>query len=191
MIIHILTSNEGKFREMKKMVEPLGHSVVREDIHYPEVQADSLKQVVEYGIEWILQNDRQEWMDDPGHGFIIDDSGIFISALKDFPGVYSKYAFYTIGNTGILRLMQGMENREARFRTSLMFHYKGKNHYFEGECSGNIINEERGKQGFGYDPIFVPDGSEKTFAEMDTQGKNRFSHRGKAMEKFLEFLKSF
>ncbi len=188
MIIHILTSNEGKFREISKMLQPLDHEVIKEDIPYPEVQAESLKTVVEHGIEWILENDMRPWMKAPDHGFVIDDSGLFIKALKGFPGVYSKYVFFTIGNTGILRLLEEKKDREAVFRTSLMFHTDGRNHYFEGLCRAHIAYQERGRHGFGYDPVFIPIGSELTFAEMDTAQKNTFSHRGKAMESFLEFL---
>ena len=190
MIIHIGTSNKGKFREMSRMLEPLGHSVIKEDIPYPEIQAVSLREVVEYGIQWILENDRKPWMDDPDHGFVIDDSGIFIKALKDFPGVYSKFVFYTLGNKGILHLLEDRHNRQALFSTAIMFHWNGRNHYFEGVSKGNMAWEERGTRGFGYDPIFIPEGEEKTFAEMDMNEKNAHSHRGEAMDLFIEFLNS-
>ena len=109
MIIHIGTSNEGKFREMSRMLDSLGHTAIKEDIPYPEIQADTLREVVRFGIQWILDNDRRPWMNDPDHGFVIDDSGIFIKSLKDFPGVYSKYVYHTIGKTGILHLLDGVE----------------------------------------------------------------------------------
>jgi XTP/dITP diphosphohydrolase len=188
MIIHIGTSNEGKFREMVRMLKPLGHEVVKEDIPYPEIQADTLWDVVQFGIQWLLDNDKRSWLDDPDHGFIIDDSGIFIKPLKDFPGVYSKFVFYSIGTNGILHLLQNSEHRDAVFKTSLMFHTHGRNHYFEGTSNGTISVDERGTNGFGYDPIFIPNGSDKTFAEMDIDEKNAYSHRGKAMEQFIDFL---
>lgn len=189
MIIHLITSNEGKCREMSRMLAPLGHEVVKESIDYPEIQVESLRDVVEFGVKWIVENAWEPWMDDPEHGFVIDDSGLFITGLKDFPGVYSKFVYYTIGLEGILRLMDGMDkDRGAIFKTSLMYHSVGNDHHFEGSSSGKIIREKRGDQGFGYDPIFVPDGSELTFAEMDTVKKNSYSHRGKAMNRFMEFL---
>lgn len=188
MNIHIVTSNQGKFREMCCMVEPLGHSVVREEIPYPEIQADTLREVVRFGADWIRDHDDRPWMDDPGHGFIIDDSGIFIRALKDFPGVYSKHAYFSIGKPGILRLMDGVEHREAIFRTALLFSTPGEHSLFEGESRGTITTDERGSLGFGYDPIFMPRGSHRTFAEMDVEEKNSFSHRGRAMQRFLDFL---
>lgn len=190
MIIHIGTSNEGKFREMSRMLESLGHTAIKEDIPYPEIQAETLGEVVQFGMQWILDNDKRQWMEDPDHGFVIDDSGIFIKALKDFPGVYSRFVFYAIGNSGILHLLEGMEHRDATFRTGLLFHRNGRNHYFEGESRGRITHKERGTNGFGYDPIFIPGGSERTFAEMDTDEKNAYSHRGEAMDRFIEFLTS-
>ncbi len=192
MIIHLITSNEGKYREMSRMLDPLGHGVVKENIDYPEIQVENLRDVVEFGVKWIVKNAWKPWMDDPGHGFVIDDSGLFISGLKDFPGVYSKFVYYTIGLDGILELMDGMEEHERRavFRTALMFHTNGNDHYFEGLSEGTIIREKRGDQGFGYDPIFVPQGSELTFAEMDTDMKNSYSHRGEAINRFMGFLKS-
>jgi len=189
LIIHIGTSNEGKFREMSKMLEPLGHDVVKENIPYPEIQAENLRMVVEYGIQWILDNDKKVWMDDPDHGFVIDDSGLFIKGLKDFPGVYSKFVFFSIGNSGVLKLMEGRDHRDAVFRTALMFCRNNRTYYFEGDCGGRIAKEERGTHGFGYDPIFIPDGSDSTFAEMETDMKNKFSHRGEALDNFIDFLK--
>jgi XTP/dITP diphosphohydrolase len=188
MIIHIGTSNEGKFREMSRMLETRGHAVVKEHIPYPEIQAETLREVVQFAIPWILENDRRPWMDHPDHGFVIDDSGIFIKALKDFPGVYSKFVFYTVGNRGILQLLGENEYRDASFKTVLMFHTEGRNHYFEGVSNGRIAQKERGNHGFGYDPIFIPEGSERTFAEMDVSEKNAFSHRGEAMNTFMGFL---
>ncbi len=190
MIIHIGTSNQGKFREMSRMLESLGHSAVKEDLPYPEIQAETLREVVQFAIQWLLENDERSWMNDPDHGFLIDDSGIFIKALKDFPGVYSKFVYYTLGNPGILHLLGDTDHRDATFRTVLLFYRNGASHYFEGIASGTIADSQRGTQGFGYDPIFIPNGGERTFAEMDTDEKNSFSHRGKAVEQFLDYLKS-
>ena len=186
--LHIATSNEGKFSEMIRMMIPIGIEVITENLPYPEIQAKTLRRVVEYGSEWILDNDRRPWMDNPEHGFIIDDSGIFIKSLKDFPGVYSKFVFYSIGNPGILRLLEDIDRREAEFKTSLMLFMNGQFHYFEGISKGIISGEEQGTNGFGYDPIFIPDGSDRTFAEMDTDEKNHYSHRGAAMTEFISFF---
>ncbi len=85
--------------------------------------------------------------------------------------------------------MKGITERKARFRTIISLILGGKEYLFEGICNGRIIEARKGSLGFGYDPIFIPDGSEKTFAEMEMAEKNRFSHRKKAMEKLIIFLK--
>ena len=84
--------------------------------------------------------------------------------------------------------MEGIDDREARFRTFISLILDHKEYLFEGICNGRIIDEKRGSLGFGYDPVFIPDGSEKTFAEMEMDEKNKFSHRKKAMEKLISFL---
>ena len=89
----------------------------------------------------------------------------------------------------LLRNMEGEEDRTARFRTVISLLLDGSEHRFEGICEGKIIAEQRGEHGFGYDPVFIPNGSNKTFAEMDMEEKNKFSHRKKAMKKMIDFLK--
>ena len=86
--------------------------------------------------------------------------------------------------------MQHKENRAAQFRTVISLIYNGDEHQFEGICKGTIIHEKRGSSGFGYDPVFIPEGSEKTFAEMSLEEKNVFSHRRKATDLLLAFLKT-
>jgi len=84
--------------------------------------------------------------------------------------------------------MTGVKEREARFRTIISLVLDDKEYLFEGICNGRVIESKKGGLGFGYDPVFVPDGSEKTFAEMEMEEKNKFSHRKKAMEKLIYFL---
>jgi Xanthosine triphosphate pyrophosphatase len=84
--------------------------------------------------------------------------------------------------------LNGETNRSARFRTVISLILDGEEYFFEGICPGKIINERKGDNGFGYDPVFVPDGADRTFAEMTMVEKNKFSHRKKAMEKLIQFL---
>lgn len=122
-----------------------------------------------------------------------DDSGLEVEALSNEPGVFS--ARYSGSRDSleniqlVLKKMEGKTNRKARFKTliSLMLH--GENHLFEGVVNGVIRNELSGTQGFGYDPIFQPDGFGITFAEMDMAEKNKISHRAIALGKMLDFLK--
>lgn len=124
-----------------------------------------------------------------------EDTGLEVDALNGEPGVRSaRYAGDTKDFQGnIDKLMQKLgaaANRRARFRTVICLLMDGKQYLFEGVCTGNIIAEQKGTSGFGYDPVFVPEGSDRTFAEMTMQEKNTYSHRRKAMDQLLAFLSS-
>ena len=173
----IITHNKNKYMEIKKFIPALRMV----EMEYPEIQADTLEEVVMFALQYLRPRIEGD--------YIIDDSGLFIDALNGFPGVYSAYVFKTIGNDGILRLLRGVENRSATFKTVIGLHYQGENFLFTGICRGSIIYEMRGNNGFGYDPIFVPEGFTRTFAEMSTSEKNAVSHRGNAIKKMVEFLK--
>ena len=128
-----------------------------------------------------------------GKNCFSEDTGLETAALDGEPGVKSaRYAgegrSFEDNINKLLMNLQGVKKRNARFRTVISLLFQGKEYLFEGICKGTIIEEKRGKNGFGYDPVFVPDGSTKTFAEMELAEKNRFSHRKKAMEKLLAFL---
>lgn len=130
-----------------------------------------------------------------GKWSLADDSGLEIEALDGRPGVYSARYAGQHGNAEanmqkVLSEMEGMSNRRASFKTVLALETGDISYFFEGEIQGMIIPEKRGTGGFGYDPIFVPDGYTKTFAEMDPDEKNAISHRSLAVDKLLEFLKN-
>ncbi len=175
-----VTSNRGKVREAERYFSPLGVRIIQRKIEYPEIQADSLEEVARFGIGWL-----RDKLEAP---FFLDDSGLFIGALGGFPGVYSAYVYRTLGNDGILKLLEGVENRKAYFQ-SVVAYYDGELHIFTGRTAGRITREKRGTGGFGFDPIFQPEGFSKTFAEMTTEEKNRISHRGRAFKAFSEWLK--
>lgn len=180
MRINFITGNEGKVREARALLEPLGYEVVQNNIGYPEIQADDLEDVAAYGA--------RDAADRLGEPVIVEDSGIFIKALNWFPGPYSAFVFKTLGNPGILTLMEGVEERDAVFRSVFGYCEPGvKPRTFKGEVWGLITFEERGSEGFGYDPIFEYEG--RTFAEMSLEEKNRVSHRRRAMEALIEFLR--
>ena len=111
---------------------------------------------------------------------MIDDSGLFVDALRGFPGVYSSHAYRTIGPRGILGLLRSSPTRAARFETAFLFHDGTTGRLVRGACRGAIARSERGTGGFGFDPIFIPAGHRTTFAEMSVEEKNRVSHRGRA-----------
>jgi XTP/dITP diphosphohydrolase len=197
MRLGFITSNEGKFREMNTALSPLGHEVMQLNMEYPELQADSILEVARFGLDWIKDlikkenNDSIEQNIQKMDAIIIEDSGIFVHSLKDFPGVYSKFVFKTIGYLGIIHLMKEHEDRSATFRSCIALNNlnNNSNQFFEGICKGTIVSKPKGKKGFGYDPIFQAEGASKTFAEMDPPEKNKYSHRGKAMDQLIDFFR--
>ncbi len=179
-MIKFITTNRGKFNEVSRMLADAGQECEMLDMDYPEVQHDSLEEVVKRALAWLSGKIEGN--------FLIDDSGLFIRSLGGFPGVYSSYVYHTIGLDGVLRLLERFEDREAEFRCCFGLQWKGENRLFSGVVEGSVIEKKRGKGGFGYDPIFVPAGAAKAFAEISTEEKNKISHRGKALRKVIEFL---
>ena len=123
-----------------------------------------------------------------------DDTGLEVEALDGAPGVYSaRYAgencSYQDNVIKLLDALKDIENRKARFRTVIALNLDGRQYTFEGIVNGIITKEQHGEKGFGYDPIFLPDGYNMTFAEMPLEIKNKISHRGIATQKLIEFLK--
>jgi len=180
--LRIVTSNDGKIKEFTEAFDNLLYHPVKTTVAYPEIQASTLEEVVDFGLDWL-----KDKVQPP---FIIDDAGVFLDALGDFPGVYSRYVYDTIGLEGVLKQMEGETNRKTTFKCVLgLLLGDGTKHKFVGECQGELSTKPRGKHGFGYDPIFVPKNLEKTFAELKPKAKNKLSHRGFAMEKLLDFIR--
>ena len=122
-----------------------------------------------------------------------DDTGLEIDALQGAPGVYSarfagEHFTFQDNMNKVLQLLEGVANRKARFRSVICLILKGEKYFFEGKIEGKIIDIQRGTDGFGYDPIFIPDGFTETFAEMSLETKNNISHRGIATQKLTAFL---
>jgi len=179
--ISFVTTNKGKYSEISKMIRDRGHEAENINIAYPEIQADSLEMVMIQGLEWLM--DRYE------RPILADDSGLFIDSLGGFPGVYSAYVFKTLGNDGILHLMEEQADRSARFECVLGFVEPGTGPIlFKGISKGAISRSKQGSGGFGYDPIFIPEGFDRTFGEMQIEEKNELSHRGRALEQFFKHL---
>jgi len=176
-----VTTNRGKYNEISRMIQQRGHEAEQLPTPYPEVQVESLEIVVLQGLYWLMQHYERP--------ILVDDSGLFVDSLNGFPGVYSAHAYKSFGCDGILRLMETETNRKARFECVLGFMDIGKDPMlFKGVSEGSISTETRGEKGFGFDPIFVPEGFSETFAEMPMDRKNELSHRGRAFEKLFEFL---
>jgi len=181
VVLFFVTGNEGKFREVSALASKFGIEIRQSRIPYLEIQAEDLSDIAKVGVQQAFGILKAPCF--------VEDSGLFISSLRGFPGPYSKYVFLTIGNRGVLKLMQGVEDRRAVFRSCVGYCGRdGKPLTFEGRAEGRISTEERGTGGFGFDPIFIPDeGDGRTFAEMSVEEKNRLSHRGKAIEGFFRW----
>ena len=176
-MIYFVTSNKGKFVEAQAIFGDL----VQKNIGYNELQVDTLEEVVDFGMEEVMARLKGSVM--------IEDAGMFIDCLKGFPGVYSAYVQKTIGNSGILRLMEGTDNRGAAFKSVVGYAEPGMEPVvYKGELKGDIGFEPRGTGGFGYDPIFYVNG--KSLAEMSLEEKNRISHRAGSMKALKQWLES-
>ena len=174
--MYFITGNKYKFREIKKLLD---EEFTMLTIPYPEIQEITLEKVAEFGVEYLKGKVNKR--------FFIEDSGLFIESLNKFPGVFSAYVFKTIGNQGILKLLRKVRNRKAQFMSVIAL-YDKKIKLFRGICEGVITETIRGENGFGYDPIFIPHGYNKTYAEMDTEEKNTCSHRGRAATLLKEYF---
>jgi len=174
---YFVTSNKGKFTEAQAIFGDL----VQRDIGYTEIQADTLEEVAIYGMKEVAS--RLEG------AVMLEDAGLFVEALRGFPGVYSAYVQKTIGNAGILRLMEEQENRSAYFKSVVAYIQPGmETVMFSGEVHGQIGFEARGKKGFGYDPIFYV--GEVSMAEMGLEEKNQISHRAASMQALKKWIET-
>lgn len=180
-VFYLVTGNRHKVEEASNLLDGSGITLEQAPLGKLEVQNDNLTIIA-------LEAARRAYtlLRKP---VLVDDSGLFVEALNGFPGPYSSYVYKTIGVSGILRLLKGVSNRRACFRTALAMIYPPLERVFVGESCGIITVEPRGRGGFGFDPIFIPEGEEKTFAEMSLEEKNRYSHRSRAFRSFAEWAK--
>ena len=189
--LNFLTGNPGKLSEAEELLGPLGIHVQSFQINgeIPDViepQSESLTTValakIAQGVELLAAADRLQEM------LLVEDTGLFIDALPDFPGVYSSHVLKSLGCQGILKLLD--DNRDAQFMTTAALWTGEAVEVFVGTCQGKIATEIRGEDGFGYDPIFVPNDTEdeRTFAEMTADEKSAISHRGRALQALYEYI---
>lgn len=182
MRLTFVTGNPGKVEEARAHLEPLGIEVDQDDRGYPEVQAPDLETVARVGADYLHGR-----VDGP---FVLEDAGLFVKALAGFPGVYSSYVHDTLGLDGLLRLLEDERDRSARFESVLaLVDAEGHFHLFEGRCRGRIAEEAlEGPHGFGFDPVFVPDGREEPFSRLPPEEKDELGHRGAALRALADHL---
>jgi len=186
--IVLATRNPGKVAEMRSLMAdlPVALRTVADVPDAPEVVEDAPT------LEGNAAKKALALHDHTGLPSLADDTGLEVNALDGRPGVHSaRYAGSDdAANRTLLRQeLSRHANRTAQFRTVIAFAEEGQMHYFEGICKGYILDEERGRGGFGYDALFVPEGETQTFAEMDAATKNAISHRGRALRAFIEYLR--
>jgi XTP/dITP diphosphohydrolase len=191
MTLVFATNNAHKLKEVQEMLPNSIQLVSLKDINCEddiEETATTLEGNAALKADFITQK--------YGMNCFADDTGLEVAALQGKPGIYSaRYAGEPSNAENnmqqLLHEMDGFTDRNAQFRTVICLNLDGNQYYFEGICKGTILTKKQGTQGFGYDPIFQPNGFEKSFAEMDPGDKNRISHRGLAIEKLVAFLTDY
>ena len=191
MTLVFATNNKNKLKEVQDLVNGGVNILSLNDIHcYDDIEETGLTLEANAKIksDFVYAHF--------GYQCFADDTGLEVEALNGEPGVFSaRYAGKEADSEAnidrLLLKMRGKRNRKARFRTVISLFMEGKQYFFEGVCSGSITHERFGKAGFGYDPVFIPDHHDLTFAEMDMKSKGLISHRGIAIKKLIVFLKNY
>ncbi len=180
--IVFFTSSKFKFEEAFRIARNFGFHLTQKTENILEIQSSSLEEIALFKAEQLMRKYKDLT-------FIVEDDGLFIEALNGFPGPYSSYVHKTIGNHGILKLMEDKVNRGAFFKSVVVLHVPGIGlKSFTGVCKGIIVEDIHRGRMFGYDPIFKPLESDKCFSEMAPEEKNLYSHRAKSFKKAFSFL---
>ena len=186
-VIFFATNNINKFNEARRVLGEFKIAVGMLRAKSFEIQSDSLEEIAKASVIDAFHRCNLP--------IIVEDAGLFVDALKGFPGPFAAYVYRTIGNRGLLRLMENVRDRRGRFE-SVIAYFSGEVKEpvcFSGVVLGKIALSERRKSaemGFGFDPLFIPSEGMKTFAEMSVEEKNRSSHRANAFRMFAEWYKT-
>jgi XTP/dITP diphosphohydrolase len=182
------TNNLNKLKEVQEMLSNTIEIVSLKDINcFDEV--DETETTLEGNAKLKADYITQKF----GYNCFADDTGLEVESLDGKPGVYSaRYAGEPVNSENnmqkLLTELKGKENRKAQFRTAVCLNLNGEQYLFEGACKGEILKEKQGIEGFGYDPLFKPAGFSESFANMNSEDKNKISHRGIAMQQLIDFL---
>ncbi|MCX8188361.1 MAG: XTP/dITP diphosphatase [Nitrososphaeria archaeon] len=180
--IFFATNNSNKILEAQHVLSNFKILVDKTEIKKVEIQSDTLEEIVLYALKKIGKT---------LYPIVIEDSGLFIEKLNGFPGPYSSYVYKKIGCIGILKLLENENERRAKFVSIVGFRRDRLIKIFRGECNGKISYKMTGTHGFGFDPIFIPENEERTFAEMSLEEKCLWSHRGKAFKALGNWIKLY
>lgn len=179
--VWFLTHNRDKFREAVEVLAPFKVKVRHLNRSKVEIQDTRQENIAKFSLLNALKEIRKP--------IVVEDSGIFIEDLDGFPGPYSSFVYDTIGLGGVLAILRRYRARKAFFQATVAFGSPTvKPHLFIGKVKGRISTRVLGRKGFGYDPIFIPEGSNSTFGESTQALKNRKSHRAKAFKKFARWF---
>jgi XTP/dITP diphosphohydrolase len=179
--VWFLTQNTNKFREASSILAPFDVRLQRLNLAKIELQDPRPENIARFALVSALENQRKP--------ILVEDSGLFIVSLGGFPGPYSSFVYDTIGLEGILAVLRPSRTRKAYFQSTVAFGSPSiRPRLFTGIVPGRISKEISGTTGFGYDPIFIPDGSTKTFGETSQSFKNMQSHRARAFQKFAKWF---
>jgi XTP/dITP diphosphohydrolase len=184
-MVFFATANIHKFNEVRVVLAQHGLAAGMLRVKAVEIQSDSLAEIASSSA---LDAYKRCHMP-----LLVEDAGLFVDELKGFPGPYAAYVYKTVKNAGLLKLMERVTNRKATFKSVIVYCDStdlAKTVCFEGEIQGKITKREKvrsDQSAFGFDPIFEPQGSAKTFAEMTIEEKNGFSHRAQAINKFADW----
>lgn len=177
--INFITSNKNKVKEFKQILEP-EIKVNHIELTYPELRSDNPEEIAKMSAE-MLANQLNKTI-------IVEDSGLFIKTLNEFPGTCSAYIHKRIGLGGMIKLMKGVKERECTYKSAVAYCEPNKKPIsFLGEEKGKVSNVIRGSFGFGHDPIFIPEGSNKTYGEIENCEEVK-KFRRRAVLKLREFL---
>jgi len=181
-IISFVTGNRHKFEEAQTVLSEYGLKLRMVDEKTLEVQSDRLEEIASESARDAKRRIKGS--------IIVEDAGLFIYSLKGFPGPYSSYTYRTLGCGGILKILEGSEDREAEFRSAVAYiddEMAPDVKVSVGVVKGRIAHSIRGWRGFGFDPIFIPEGWERTFGEVDLEWKNKSSHRARSLRIFASW----
>ena len=177
--IYLGTSNKNKVKEASAILEKFGINLIHYPIERIEIQSDNLEEIATFSLKNVHEK----------IPIVIEDAGLFINKFNGFPGPYSSYVLERLGNPGILKLMENVEDRTAKYISAIAYRDETGIHNFKGIVEGSIAFSIRGSNGFGYDPIFIPKEEKgQTFGEMSEQEKNLLSHRSRAFIALGEWL---
>jgi XTP/dITP diphosphohydrolase len=182
--VYFATGNKNKYLEAARIADAFGVSLRHLNVEKCEIQSRNLTEIASFAAQQAAAASHR--------GVVAEDAGFFVRELGGFPGPYSSYVFDTLGVDGILRLMRNSTHREASFRAAVAYCTRDQRlTCFVGVVRGRVTTRPRGRNGFGFDPIFIPkNGDGRTFAEMSTEEKNFYSHRAQAFTKFCKWFAS-